>query len=35
MIVLGIFRRFVDGVDGSESVSGNDDSVVSEEISIG
>ena len=25
----------IDGVDGSEGVSGNDDSVVSEEISIG
>ena len=25
----------IDGVDGSESVSGNDDSVVSKEISIG
>ena len=28
-----IWRK--DGVDGSDSVSGNDDSVVSEEISIG
>ena len=27
--------RLIDGVDGSESVSGNDDSVLSEEISIG
>ena len=30
-----LVRLDFDGVDGSESVSGNNDSVVSEEISIG
>ena len=43
MIVLDILRRdylenlswLIDGVDGSDSVSGSDEDVVSEEISIG